>query len=277
MKKHRVEHKEGKRSSHQFWEEIIREAEGIDFREPMPEISPRFIHIWARHYFKIASMVPLQEPILEVGAGYGVLAAGLGIISNEKVKTTEHPSRGYLSSSSYQHFLKKHGVELFPCDLLDGLPFEKNSFKQVYFCDVIEHLPPAHISFVLQEIYRVLMPGGTLILSTPNLNRLSGLFRFMAGYSVNPPIEVSKIGQTYGHIREFAPKEINKMLLKSGFKPDRCVYEINPFFTVEAFGDDNNFSIRKAKLINALTTILVNIFPRTGDEMFIAAQKSIDQ
>lgn len=256
---------------------MIQQAALIDFGEPMPEISPRFIHIWARHYRKIASIAPLQEPILEIGAGYGVLAAGLGTLAKQKITTTEHPSRAYLSNPAYHEFLQKHNTELVLCNLLEGLPFKNESFLQIYFCDVIEHIPPAHISFVLQEIYRVLLPGGTLILSTPNLNRLSGLFRFMAGYSVNPPIEVSKIGETFGHIREFAPKEINKILLKSGFKPDKYVYVTNPFFTVEAFGDDNNFSIRKAKLINTLTTILVNFFPRTGDEMFIAAQKSIDQ
>ena len=273
MNKFSNKKQEGKRSSLQFWKEMIEKVAQIDFQEPIPEISPRFIHIWARHYFKIASMEPLQEPILEVGAGYGVLATGLGKLSMEKIITTEHPSRAYLSNSEYHQFLKSHKVELVSCDLLKGLPFANKSFRQIYFCDVIEHLPPTKMIFALREIHRVLMPGGKLILSTPNLNRLSNFFRFLAGHSVNPPLEVGMIGETYGHIRELAPKELKNMLLKVGLIPEKWEYITNPYFAVEAFGEDNIFSLKKARLINGLTRILIRILPHTGDEIFVTAHK----
>lgn len=264
------------RSSLQFWKEMIRKASQIDFREPMPEISSRFIHIWARHYLKIASIVPLQEPILEVGSGYGVLASGLGLLSNQKIMATEHPTRGYLSNPDYHEFLKSYGVELVTCNLLEGLPFENNSFKQIYFCDVIEHLAPSNMPFVLQEIYRVLMPGGKLVLSTPNLNRLSGIFRFFAGHSVNPPLQVRKLGETFDHIRELAPKETIRLLVNAGFKPFKIKFITIPYFTAAAFGNENIFSSRSVSLINALTRIMIRIIPRFGDEIYVAAEKPMD-
>jgi len=276
MKKLRREDQESRRSSLQFWKDMIQQAAGIDFREPMPEISSRFIHIWARHYAKIGSMAPIQEPILEVGAGYGVLASGLGTLSKGKIITTEHPTRAYLSNPAYHDFLKSHGVELVTCNLLEGLPFENNSFKQVYFCDVIEHLSPTKMIFALQEIHRVLKPGGKLILSTPNLNRLSGLFRFLAGHSVNPPLQVRKLGETYDHIRELAPKEILKLLVSAGFRPYKLNFITIPYFTAAAFGNENIFSPLMTSFINGMTRIMIRIIPRFGDEMYIAAEKPLD-
>jgi ubiquinone/menaquinone biosynthesis C-methylase UbiE len=49
------------------------------------------------------------------------------------------------------------------------LPFKSNSFETVCAIEVIEHLP--HQSFhrhFLEEIYRVLVPSGVLVISTPN-------------------------------------------------------------------------------------------------------------
>ena len=49
------------------------------------------------------------------------------------------------------------------------LPFDDNVFDCVFFLDVIEHLYQDEIDFALKEIYRVLKPGGRVILHTyPN-------------------------------------------------------------------------------------------------------------
>jgi SAM-dependent methyltransferase len=48
------------------------------------------------------------------------------------------------------------------------LPFKDEAFNQVVFADVIEHLPRDTERIALSEIWRVLRPGGRLLLSTPN-------------------------------------------------------------------------------------------------------------
>ena len=48
------------------------------------------------------------------------------------------------------------------------LPFQDGSFGQVIFADVIEHIEKGTEMRGLSEIYRVLAPGGVLVLSTPN-------------------------------------------------------------------------------------------------------------
>lgn len=53
------------------------------------------------------------------------------------------------------------------CDLTKPLPFRDGSFDTVLLSDVLEHLPEAGLAF--QEVFRILRPGGHLLLNTPFL------------------------------------------------------------------------------------------------------------
>lgn len=54
------------------------------------------------------------------------------------------------------------------CDVADGLPFEDNQFEHVYSQDWMEHLRPELQVPVINEIWRVLKPGGTMEHYIPN-------------------------------------------------------------------------------------------------------------
>jgi SAM-dependent methyltransferase len=53
-------------------------------------------------------------------------------------------------------------------DLTAALPHADNSIAKVQAQDVLEHLPFERVPFVLDEIYRVLRPGGVFRLSVPD-------------------------------------------------------------------------------------------------------------
>jgi len=53
------------------------------------------------------------------------------------------------------------------------IPFEDSKFGCVVILELIEHL--ANVNRAYQEIRRVLKPGGTVLISTPNYSLLSGL------------------------------------------------------------------------------------------------------
>ena len=53
-------------------------------------------------------------------------------------------------------------------DLADALPFADASIAKVQAQDVLEHLAFERVPFVLDEIYRVLKPGGIFRLSVPD-------------------------------------------------------------------------------------------------------------
>lgn len=60
----------------------------------------------------------------------------------------------------------------------EALPFADHSFDTVVCSEVLEHVDNDHA--LLEEIQRVLQPGGTLVLTTPH----QGLFTFLDGENV---------------------------------------------------------------------------------------------
>ncbi len=256
-----------------YWKALMLEASRIDYGEPLPQITEEFLTVWASHYARIASMTSPRPSLLEIGAGYGVLAAGLAQMAGGSVWATEHPSRRYLSSSSFREFLSAHGARLVANDLKEGLPFGAGKVRQVFCCDVIEHLTADQMVGLLEEIFRVLLPGGELILSTPNLNRFSNFVRFLSNHTVNPPISVSKVGDTYGHIRELAPKELGNLLWSRGFSTEALVYGLIPYFTFEAVEGGKPISSRGGRLINKLTRLLSRFRSSFGDEIYLRARR----
>lgn len=252
----------------------MREAAGqIDYGEPLPELTREFISVWSRHYATIAGITMPKAPFLEIGTGFGILAAGLGAMAGGTVFGTEHPTRNYLFNPGYRRFLKNYGVQIIANDLTEGLPFVDCSISQIYLCDVIEHLFVPDAVCLLSEISRVLPIGGELILSTPNINRLSNLFRFFRGHSINPPQLIASCGNTHGHVHEFAPKEISALLEDARLKPMRVQFGLNSLYTTSVFGSEKQVSPETAKQINRLTAFICRFFPGFGDQIFILAQR----
>jgi len=59
----------------------------------------------------------------------------------------------------------------------EKLPYQNEIFDIVTSTEVIEHLE--HYRETIQEAYRVLKPGGTFVLSTPNILNLKSRIRFL--------------------------------------------------------------------------------------------------
>lgn len=57
---------------------------------------------------------------------------------------------------------------VLPCDVAVDLPFENDSFDYVFTEDFLEHLPPDRRVPVMNEIHRVLVPGGVMEHYVPN-------------------------------------------------------------------------------------------------------------
>lgn len=85
----------------------------------------------------------------------------------------------------------------------EKLPFLKSSFDTVFLMDVLEHVKRGSEIEVLRQIYKVIRPAGTLIISTPNKHPLSML--------LDPAYFL------LGH-RHYGLEEICQMLTDTGFK-----------------------------------------------------------
>lgn len=63
------------------------------------------------------------------------------------------------------------------CDVIAGLPFADSSVDMVRAWDFLEHIPLGKTVSVIEEIYRVLKPGGIFDSHTPDASRGQGAFQ----------------------------------------------------------------------------------------------------
>ena len=100
----------------------------------------------------------------------------------------------------------------------------------IVFNEIFEHLR-INLIFTMTELFRILKPGGVLLLSTPNLRSLSGIRNFLfqkrsqSGYwDIYEQYEkLVNLGHM-GHIREYTSVEVFTFLSKIGFRVESLVY-----------------------------------------------------
>lgn len=92
------------------------------------------------------------------------------------------------------------------------LPFETNAFDVVISMQLFEHLHPQDASTHLEEVYRVLKPGGYYLLETPN--RLAGPRDISRFFSDTP--------QGF-HLREYSVADLCELLSRCGFQPVQVI------------------------------------------------------
>lgn len=89
-------------------------------------------------------------------------------------------------------------IESFTLDLEiePHLPFEGNFFEAITLLAVVEHLDPSLMAKLFKEVYRVLKPGGMVILTTPAAWS-DGLLKFMARISLVSAEEIHEHAYAY--------------------------------------------------------------------------------
>ena len=114
--------------------------------------------------------------------------------------------------------LKANNVRPEICNIEESrLPYDDSFFDAVLFLDVLEHLHGSPKK-TLAEINRVLRPGGTVVITTPNLATLKNRLFMLAGRSVYTDLDYwYNSRQFFGHVREYTRGEVRKMLGVQGF------------------------------------------------------------
>lgn len=155
--------------------------------------------------------------------------------------------------------------------LSDPLPFQNNFFDHIYCGEVLEHLiNPDHF---MTEAFRILKPGGTLVMTTPNLfawyNRIFMLFGISplfleystkdssVGYGPLKRFKASE--QPVGHLRIFHPEAFKEIQSMYGFKNIRLKsarFEYLP------------------KKVRWIDDLLSRLSPRWGSILISVAQKT---
>lgn len=251
----------------------------------------------ARHI--IDGLNPSQEDkIIDLGCGTGYY---LFLLSSLPVKL-------YLTGfDNDKEALKEAKAKLskkikFIQGDLHKMPFKDNLFDKVVLSEVLEHLEKDGVA--VKEIFRILKPGGILVISVPSQNfpflwdPVNWLLQNFFGTYIKSGFWS---GIWSGHLRLYQKKDLEVILKKAGFKievAEELTYWCLPFnhylvnivarllYDVKISGKiaDKLSKFKQTKkpffldlafrLINSLDKLNEIFPPKTGVNIFIKALKS---
>jgi SAM-dependent methyltransferase len=111
--------------------------------------------------FQVLLPQPWPWPVVDLGCGRGDWLALLG--------RHNIPARGVDASREMIDACRLRGLDVVGGDALDYLQqLPENLAPAITAIQLIEHLPPPVLVALLKESFRVLRPGGLLLLETPN-------------------------------------------------------------------------------------------------------------
>jgi SAM-dependent methyltransferase len=171
-----------------------------------------------RRFIYTLAMVPTETGhLLEIGANPYFTTILLKRFRRYDVHCTNY--FGVNGGGGRQTVTHIPSAEAFAIDYLNNnvdvedIPFP-GPFDVVLFCEVIEHLVSDPLN-ALRRIKDRLAPGGALVLTTPNVNRLENIAKMLAGANIYDPI--SGYGVYGRHNREYNKHELFLMLDHLGF------------------------------------------------------------
>jgi len=151
--------------------------------------------------------------VLDVGAVPGHVSLMLKYVGLDVSAVDIAPERA-------SRLLETMKIPAYKVDLdMEPLPFADDSYDLVLFCEILEHLRVQPVS-TLQQVYRVLRPGGHLLLSVPNITPLMR-WRFLLGEDFQGDLiaefeKIETIGHM-GHFRLYSQREVERILAHIGY------------------------------------------------------------
>jgi len=215
--------------------------------------------------------------VLDIGTGRGICPRFFARLGHRSI-TLDFPVTG---TNEALNSAAMAGVETHECDCSSQpFPVESDSVDCVYLVDVIEHFPHSP-KFLLEEIYRVLRPGGVLIDSTFNALRLTVRLKMLLGYSNWP-----RVGDYYdspfhgGHHHEYTEAELTYVHVRAGLRNIEVqLVERNSLYVGVGF-DSLQSGLRKPgeekpklQLARKLLYAATQLSPSLKSHMYLVSQK----
>lgn len=182
------------------------------------ENNPLSIKYYVKRYLAKNTNRIKGKTIVDVPAGNGVTSRIIKALGGIPVAFDLFPE-----------YFKADGIQCHRANVMKGLPVEKNFADMVICQEGIEHFSDQFAAF--REFNRILKPGGSLIITTPNYSnlkaRLSYLFSESERFgSMMPPNEIDSVWMSreeiseeiyFGHVFLIGIQKLRVLAKLSGF------------------------------------------------------------
>lgn len=156
-----------------------------------------------------------RQRALEVGPGWGVYVPTLAGLYDEVIlMDIERKHLDHIDSLTDRH----PNLKLIDGDItVPTLP--ESSFDLILCSEVLEHMPDSQSA--LREMFRLLRPGGAVVLSTPqrySFIELAGKIVFLPGFIKLAGLIYREPILESGHINTMTEAELTRQLKNAGFQ-----------------------------------------------------------
>jgi len=147
------------------------------------------------------------------------------------------------------------------------IPLDDQTVDYIYAGEIIEHF--INPEWMIKESFRVLKPGGRMIITTPNITRAGNVLKLLTGRSnlerLHPIGSQDPYDEHRGHFHEYSMKELYDLLQEQGFK----------IVTAQHFSGrvtEMVIKSRRKKMIDLFKLPFCAI-PHFRDDIFLVAEK----
>jgi len=160
---------------------------------------------------------PFVGPLLDAGGGTGRVSQALKSIASQIIVAD-------LSQGMLRQALDQHSLETV-CTHTEKLPFPDRSFSRVIMVDALHHVCNHEQTAI--ELWRVLRPGGRIIIEEPDVRLFSVKFvalfeklALMRSHFISPPHIAALFPQT-GAVKRIKQESFNAWVIvdKDGVSP----------------------------------------------------------
>jgi predicted SAM-dependent methyltransferase len=172
---------------------------------------------------------PLGAVKLNLGSGLSVRPDWVHVDSSLNAWASRFPkpllfltfklssAQRWYSFSDYVRILREH--DFVHHDLTYGLPFPDNCCEAIYSSHFAEHIERKDFERLLSESHRVLLPGGTIQITTPHFGKLVAAYQNGSGEAILEALFAQPGGghyQLHRYIYDFAL--MKRLLEEAGFE-----------------------------------------------------------
>lgn len=228
--------------------------------QPTEVMSPWRYHLEKRRlyvqdvigrYLKQRNQIYVQK-LLDLGCGDG----------NHIVYLKQFAKKMFGSDYNLLRLVRAYNTEpqttFFLADLLD-YPVRNNYFEIIFFNHVLEHIHNDDLA--LENLYRILVPGGLLVLGVPN----EGAWWWQLAYIFQPTMR-----KTSDHVHFYTADSLSEKLVTHGFK----LLEVKhmgwgpPHWTIDSY-------LRKYKFMDDLFDVLGRLLiPHQASSIYVLATRT---
>lgn len=187
--------------------------------------------------------IPLNGTVVDLGAGPGYLVEKLlrrGVDTLALDSSAESIASLTKRLEGQRHFL---GARV---GTLESMPVEDGLADILFLIETIEHLGDGILDSILSEIYRILKPGGYVVITTPNEENLKN-------YETMCPNCGCQF-HTVQHMRSWSADSLSSLMRTKGFSKIVCTPTLFSPYSGKLVRSSHKkyYEIRRRKLLHLL-------------------------